>query len=189
MKTQTKVIALKKIFKPEIITVPKNLSFNVSTPSHPASYTKVLGPVECNVARARRGGHAASIANAVMSQDDIREATVRLLVKLNEECTSVCRMALTSPFHAIPVEQLVTFNWKDMAADLEQKAPLLFRVLHSITARNDHRTMVKVGDAHYPGISSAAAILLKERNREMCGLQSLVSLIMYSCHAEKQVCK
>ncbi len=46
---------------------------------------------------------------------------------------------------------------------------------------------MKVGEAHFPGICSAAAILLKERNREMCGLQSLVSLLMYSCHAEKQV--
>ena len=108
-----------------------------------------------------------------------------LLVKLNEECTSLCRKTPTSPFHSIPVEQLVTFNWKDIAADLEQKAPLLFKVLHSITARNDHRNIVKVGAAHYPGICAAAAILLKERNREMCGLQSLVSLIMYSCHAEK----
>ena len=54
---------------------------------------------------------------------------------------------------------------------------------------NDHRNIIKVGAAHYPGICCAAAILLKERNHEMCGLQSLVSLIMYTCHAEKQVCK
>ena len=31
----------------------------------------------------------------------------------------------------------------------------------------------------YPGICTAAAILMKERNREMCGLlQSLVSLLL-----------
>ena len=66
-----------------------------------------------------------------------------------------------------------------MAAELEQNAPLLFTLLHSITVRNDHRNTAKTGTAHYPGICFAAAILLKERNREMCGL--------YSCHAEKQV--
>ena len=46
---------------------------------------------------------------------------------------------------------------------------------------------MKVDTAHHPGIYSAAAVLLKERNREICGLQSHVSLLMYSCHAEKQV--
>ena len=74
-----------------------------------------------------------------------------------------------------------------MIAELQLKAPLLFKVLHSLSSRNDHRNTLKVGVAHYPGICSAAAILLKERNREMCGLQSLISLLLYSCHAEKQV--
>ena len=73
-----------------------------------------------------------------------------------------------------------------MVTDLKVKAPLFFTLLDSITSRNDHRNIAKVGVTHYTGIS-AAAILLKERNREMCGLQSLVSLLLYSCHAEKQV--
>ena len=45
---------------------------------------------------------------------------------------------------------------------------------------------MKVGSSHNPGICCAAADLLKERNREMCGLQSLVSLLMFSCHAKKR---
>ena len=32
-----------------------------------------------------------------------------------------------------------------------------------------------------------AAVLLKERNREMCGIQSLISLLLYSSHVDKQV--
>ena len=76
-----------------------------------------------------------------------------------------------------------------MAAEIEQKAPLLFFIIYSLVSIYDHRNEVKVGEAHFPGICSAAAILLKERNREMCGLQSMVSLLMYSCHAEKQVKK
>ena len=125
-----------------------------------------------------------------MDQQDIKEVVVRLLlVKLNEECTCLCRRTSTSLFHSIPVDHLANFNWKNMAAELEQKAPLLITLLHSITVRNDLRNTAKTGTAHYPGICFAAAILLllKERNREMCGLQSLVSLLMYSCHAEKQV--
>ena len=110
-----------------------------------------------------------------------------LLGKLNEECTNLCRKTTPSIFHTIPFDKLYTFSWKDMVADLQQKAHLVFTVLDSITSRNDHRNTMKVGDVHYPRICSAAAILLKERNRDMCGLQSLVALMMYSCHAEKQV--
>ena len=32
----------------------------------------------------------------------------------------------------------------------------------------------------------ATAIMLKERNREMCGIQTLLSLILFSSHVQKQ---
>ena len=60
-----------------------------------------------------------------MQHDGIREAVVRVLLgKLNEECTNFCRKTTPSLFHTIPVDQLDTFSWKDMVADLQQKAPL-----------------------------------------------------------------
>ena len=47
---------------------------------------KVLGIAESKVARALLGGHAASIAKAVLHMDDIRESIiVQLLRELNEE--------------------------------------------------------------------------------------------------------
>ena len=73
-----------------------------------------------------------------------------------------------------------------MVEEFQEKVLFLFTVLHIIVSRNDHRNEVKVDTAHHSVICSAAAVLLKERSREMCGLQSLVSLLMYSCHAEKQ---
>ena len=123
-----------------------------------------------------------------MNNDSIREAIVKqVLQRVNAECISLCRKTNMSQFRTIHSEKFVDFKWYNMVADLKKNAPLLFTLLDSITSRNDHRNTVKVGRVHYPGICSAAAILLKERNREMTGLQSLVSLILYSCHAEKQV--
>ena len=111
-----------------------------------------------------------------------------LLGKLNEECTNLCRKTTPSLFLiTIPFDKLDTFSWKDMVADLQQKAHLVFTVLDScITSRNNHQNTMKVGAVHYSRICSAAAILLKERNCKMCGIQSLVSM-MYSCHAKKRV--
>ena len=166
-----------------------NVQVTVNTPSRPASFSMVLGPAESKIARALLGGHTVSIAKAVLGNKDMREAVITLvLTQLNEECTNLCRSATGSPFRTIPVNKLANFKWRDMVSDLHLKAPLLFKLLYSVVSRNDHRNAVKVGAAHYPGICSAVAVLLKERNREMCGLQSLVSLLMYFCHAEKQVC-
>lgn len=160
----------------------------VSTPSRPVPFTKVLGQAEGKVARALLGGHATSIAKAVLQRDDVKEAILKQLIhEINDECSKLCSKTTISPYRTIPVDQLAGLKWKDMAEELQQKAPLLFSVLLSIASRNDNRNAVKVATAHYPGICSVAAILLKERNREMCGLQSLVSLLMFSCHAEKQV--
>ena len=130
-------------------------------------------------ARALIGGHAGYIAKAVMTRDDVKENSIKLLLgKLNEECASLCRKTITSPFRTMPADQMASFKWDDMVTDLKVKAPLFFTLLDSITSRNDHRNIVKVGVAQYPGIFAAAAILLKERNHGMCGLQSLVSLLL-----------
>ena len=160
----------------------------VSSPSRPTPYAKVLGAAESKIARALLGGQEASIAKAVLGQDNIKNAIIQqLLVILNKECTSLCKKDAISPFRIIPVDQMTSFNWKELVEELKCRAPFLFTILHSIASRNDHRNKVKTATVHYPGICSAAAIILKERNREMCGLQSIVSLLMYSCHAEKQV--
>ena len=63
----------------------------------------MLGTAESKIARALIGGHAGSIAKAVMTQDDVKETVIKLLLgKLNEECASLCRKAITSPFHTMP---------------------------------------------------------------------------------------
>ena len=67
-----------------------------------------------------------------------------------------------------------------------QKAPTLLRLLSTIVQHNDHRNTSKRGDRHNPGISMAMAVLLKERNREMCGLQSLIVLLLFKGQAHKK---
>ena len=142
------------------------------------------------VGRALLGGHAASIAKTVLHMDDVRESIiVQLLRELNEECNDLCkRISPTSPFQTLNVDMMANFKWTIMIDDLQIRAPLFYKVLDTLTSKSDLRNIKKVGAAHYPGICCAAAVILKERNREMCGLQSLVSLLMHACHCEKQVC-
>ena len=54
-----------------------HVQVTVSTPSQPASYTKILGAAEGKVARALLGGHSVSIAKAVLSENDLKEAIIK----------------------------------------------------------------------------------------------------------------
>lgn len=159
----------------------------MSTPTT-APYTKTLGEREGKVARQLLGGHAPSIAKAVMCMEDVRECLYDLFINtINDECNKLCQRSVISAFRKMSMNQVVDFKWSLLISELKSKSPLLYNILSSVVTHNDHRNTIKVRDAHNPGICMAAAVILKERNREMCGLQSLLSLLMYSCHCEKKV--
>ena len=160
----------------------------MSTPTRTTLFTKTVGESESRLARSLLGGHTLSIAKAVMAMANVQQAVFDIILnKINNECNKLCEKASTSYFRKIPLDKTVDFKWKNLIDELESKAPLLFKILSTIASRNDCRNKNKVGVAHYPGICTAAAVILKERNREMCGIQSILSLLMYVCHCEKQV--
>ena len=122
--------------------------------------------------------------------DEVRDRLFCLFLDaISDECNNLCQRlpANRSLFRNIPLSQAVNFKWSLLVTELQSRAPLLFKALSSIATHCDHRNQGKVGTSHYPGICMAAAVMLKERNREMCGVQSVVSLLMYSCHCEKRV--
>lgn len=165
------------------------MQITVSTPIR-EPFTKTLGECEAKVACQILGGHSPSIAKGVMAMDDVRECLFNMFLdNINNECSKLCQRSPEnrSSFRKIRLSQIVDFKWSLLVNELENRAPLLFKTLSSIASRNDHRNQTKVSASHHPGICMAVAVILKERNREMCGLQSVVSCLMYSSHCEKKV--
>ena len=159
----------------------------MSTPSRPTPWKRILKQEESKLGRALAGGHIPSVAKACVDHPQLQNAIFPLyLDEINKEIQKLCSKLAPSHFRRIPVEELLEFQWDGLIGDLKEKAPTLFQVLSAIVVRNDHRRK-KTGRAHYPALCTATAILLKERNREMCGLQYLVSLLLFSSHAEKKV--
>ena len=78
------------------------------------------------------------------------------------------------------------FQWEKLVNEMHTRAPLLLQILSSIVSRNDHRRKW-TGRAHYPSICMAISVLLKECNREMTGVQFIMSLMLFSSHAEKKI--
>ena len=122
-----------------------------------------------------------------MDHKGLADVVLQLLLnKLESECAALSqRSPPLSFFRRISTDKIATFEWKKLVENLTQKAPTLFRILFLIIAYNDLRNKMDI--AHYPGLCMTVAVLLKERNREICGVQSLISLILYSSHVDKQV--
>lgn len=70
---------------------------------------------------------------------------------------------------------------------MERKSPILLRLLRRIVSHSDHRNEQKRADHHNPGISMSAAVLLKERNREIVGVQTHISLALFTSRVHKDV--
>lgn len=162
------------------------LQITISTPSRAQPFQKSLGEAESKVVRTLAGGNASSIANAVMKMSEVKDELFKyFLTLINMECTELCRKG--TRFRNIPVDKIATFRWEDFKEEMDSKSPLLLKILTTAATRVDHRYPHASNTAKYPGIITAAAVLLKQRNREMCAIPSVVSLMMYAGHCEKQV--
>ena len=62
-------------------------------------------------------------------------ALQKLFSMMSAQTFAVRRLLL---YHTAPIDQLATFFWMDMVANLQQKESLVFAVLDRITSRNDH---------------------------------------------------
>jgi len=95
-----------------------------------------------------------------------------------------CKRTLPlSSLRKMDADRCGSFEWKTFVEDLKKKAPTLHAVFSCIVSRSDQHP----NSTYYPGLCMSVAILLKERNREMSGLQNIVSLLLYSSHVDKQV--
>ena len=171
-----------------------NTQVTVNTPSRrDGAITRKLEPKLEKLGRALAGGNMSTIAKAVYSNTDLRDQMVhKVLTEIEGECSTLCKRVLPntgspSLFRKIPVGAMPKFSWMDCVRELESNAPILFKCLMSVCSHSDHRNKDKRGDSHFPGICMAVACILKESNREMCGIQTLLSLLVYGCCVQKKV--
>ena len=162
----------------------------VQSPHLPSPYTSDLPPDLLKIGWVLAGGHIPTIAKAVFSHAALKEEIMlKVLDTVSNESGVLCQKGpeKRSCFRNIPLEKMEEFEWAKCIAELHDKAPTLLCIISTIVKHNDHRNASKRGDCHYPGICMAVAVLMKERNREMCGIQSLLTLLLFKGQAHKKV--
>ena len=135
------------------------------------------------------GGNLLNIGKAILQNKQLTDVVIKLIAGVvDSECSVLCRRNNASLFRKTSVTTMPNFQWSQLVDELATNAPTLLCLLTAIVTHSDHRNQLKVSSAHHPGLCMCVAVLLKERNREMCGVQSIISLLLYQSHVEKQVC-
>ena len=161
----------------------------MDTPSRPTFHAK-LDPSLSRIGRALVGGNLVSLSKAVCACKGLWDAVLqKLTTTLDAELIQLCKRNTNPPslFRRMTIDRLPQFKWSDCIAELQAKAPITLQLVTALVSANDSRNKQKCRDAHFPGICMIIATLLKERNREMCGIQTLLSLILFSSRVQKQV--
>jgi len=82
------------------------------------------------------------------------------------------------------VHHLSNFHFDRFVNELKCKAPTLLAVLTA--AARPCRSKKREPDPFV--IAMAAAVLLKQRNKDLCMVQTIIGCLLYSGHAAKRVC-
>ena len=93
------------------------------------------------------------------------------------------KLPLPSVLRVPSVHHLNIFHFNVFVNELHQRAPTLLAVLAA--AARPQRPKKQEPDAYV--IAMAAAVLLKQRNKHLCMLHTIVGCLLHSGHASKRV--
>lgn len=140
------------------------------------------------IGRALASGNLETIAKSTFRHPDLKQQLINKVLELIDgECALLCSRSQPGPFRCAKITKLDTFTWDCYIHEMEQKSPILLRLLRLIVSHSDHRNQQKQAEHHVPGICMTTAIMLKERNREMVGVQTHISLALFTSQVNKQV--
>lgn len=141
-----------------------------------------LTPNRKRVTKAVCRGSKMKVVSECMKDSKMQNYTIQLIGRiLRKEMTSLCSDSAKSMLREKTASALTQFTWGRLYDELSVHAPTLLAVLESCTCTRKprpNRTAV---------VGMCVAVLLKFRFQNMCLVQKIISLILYSGHSGKQV--
>lgn len=142
-----------------------------------------------------RRNHPA-LAKQVMRNSKTRATCLKVLEKdIQKDLTKIASKKWgSSCLRQRTLDALESFSWEKLLLELKLKAPTLYHVLQGCVnvrrreraGRQGKRRVHRPNDSAVLGV--CAALLCRHRNQHLNLLQRLISLILHSGHAGKQVC-
>ena len=114
----------------------------------------------------------------------VDENSLKLII--DDECDHLCSTSVS--YLRGNVSTLCDdFSWSSFEAELQQTAPTLWSVLKAAATPLGSKYVRKHEIAHHTTCIVAAGLLLNKRNSHMCGLQVLLSLLLWHGHSTTMV--
>lgn len=104
---------------------------------------------------------------------------------ISNEAKTLCSTKSPSCLRTHTKESMLTFSWSAAGNEIQEKAPLLHRVLQAAASPKFMRG--RSDSARYPGICLAAGILLKLRDPAMSLIPYVMSLMLKAAGITKKV--
>lgn len=127
-----------------------------------------------------RGSNAKTIANAILSSSELKQSIEDSICKtICDEAKTLCSLKSKSYLRTPTKESMVNFSWNIAREEIQNKAPLLYKVLQAFANPASTKCQSKASSSNkYPGICLAAGILLKLRDPAMSLIPYIMSLMM-----------
>lgn len=113
-----------------------------------------------------------------MESPNLKEAIKsRICSDISEECKRLCSTANPSLLRGMTKEAMVNFSWQAVERELQTKAPLFLRCILA-AADQANGTATIYDPVRHPGVHTAAAILLKKRDKAISLIPYVISTIL-----------
>ena len=133
-----------------------------------------------------RGSSLKAVADAVMECPGLKKAVEdRVCSDVTKECKNLCSKRNPSLLRTASKDNILHFSWHAVGEELKGRAPLFHRLL---LASADPKATIQGNDPERnPGICTAAAILLKNRDKAMSWVPYVISTILKVGRTSKRV--
>jgi hypothetical protein len=122
----------------------------------------------------------ASIVNQVMKDKKMRKkVAIKIGKAIHRELVFTCSDKSNSLFGKKDSTDFETFQWSDLADDINRTMPMFFTILNNCLYSDPVKKNI--------AIAMLGGILIKSRNHKCNFLQRLFSVLLYASHCPKQV--
>lgn len=132
-----------------------------------------------------------ALADAAMDSPNLRKAIEeRVCADISKECKILCSKGNPSMLRGATKETVLNFSWHTVGKEIQEKAPLFYRLLLASANPNALKTQNGADPAtneRNPGICTAAAILLKNRDKGMSLVPYILSCVLKMGRTSKMV--
>lgn len=143
-----------------------------------------MTPNRRHISKAAARGHKQGVADQCFQDDQIFTIIVKKIErKVYEELKSLCSLKVNSILRDGSSKSVKNFKWESFLSEIQAHAPILYRIVLACT-RTKHPRPNRNGL-----IGLCIALLAKYRCPHMNLFHKIISLVLYSGHSGKQVCK